>query len=45
MPPKGTPGKERKERTAQFKSYEAQARLLSALVATLGNHRFNYQGM
>ncbi|KAH6636981.1 hypothetical protein F5144DRAFT_487238 [Chaetomium tenue] len=42
MPPKGTPVKEKKERTAQFKSYEAQARLLSALVASLGSHRFNY---
>ncbi|KAH6845512.1 hypothetical protein B0I37DRAFT_417042 [Chaetomium sp. MPI-CAGE-AT-0009] len=43
MPPKGTPAKERKERMANFKSYEAQSRLLSALVATLGNHRFDYQ--
>ncbi|KAK3299338.1 uncharacterized protein B0H64DRAFT_317455 [Chaetomium fimeti] len=43
MPPKGTPAKERKEKLANFKSYEAQSRLLSALVATLGNHRFDYQ--
>ncbi|KAK4043468.1 hypothetical protein C8A01DRAFT_13002 [Parachaetomium inaequale] len=44
MPPKGTPAGEKKERTTNFKSYETQARLLSALVASLGpNPKIDYK--
>ncbi|KAK4157626.1 hypothetical protein C8A00DRAFT_11547 [Chaetomidium leptoderma] len=35
--------KEKKERTTNFKTYEAQSRLLSALVASLGNHRLDFK--
>ncbi|KAL2197437.1 hypothetical protein P885DRAFT_77126 [Corynascus similis CBS 632.67] len=32
-----------KERTANFRTYEAQSRLLAALVASLEGHRFDYK--
>ena len=37
------PPKEKKERTTNFRSWEVQARLLAALVASLDNHRFDYK--
>jgi hypothetical protein len=43
MPPK-TPAGEKKERATNFRTYETQARLLSALVASLGpNARIDYK--
>ena len=44
MPPKATPTGEKKERATNFRTYETQARLLSALVASLGNNpRIDYK--
>ena len=44
MPPKATPTGEKKERATNFRTYETQARLLSALVASLGsNPRIDYK--
>jgi hypothetical protein len=47
MPPKGTPGMETpakgKKETTIFKTYESQARLLAAVVASLDGVRFDYK--
>jgi hypothetical protein len=48
MPPKGTPGtetpaKDKKKETTNFKTYESQARLLAAVVASLDGVRFDYK--
>lgn len=37
------PPKEKKERQSNFKSWETQSRLLSALVASLDNPRIDYK--
>jgi len=37
------PPKERKERSTNFKTWETQSRLLSALVASMDNPRLDYK--